>query len=284
MTRLLIAAFALYAAAAQGASPAVLYAAGDIAQCGLPGAGLTARLVVEPSAHVLAVGDLAYPDGRAEDFANCYQPTWGRFKARTLPVPGNHEYRTRGAAAYFGYFGVQAMPFRGGYYSTELGDWHVVALNSNIDLGPASAQLAWLKSDLEHSRRHCILAFWHHPRFSSGQHGDNAAIQPLWEMLQHHGVSLALSGHDHDYERFAPLDTDGRPDTRRGIRSFVVGTGGAALYTIDGVRPNSEKRDASNWGILRLELYPDRYSWKYLTADGKVADQGSGECVMRESR
>jgi 3',5'-cyclic AMP phosphodiesterase CpdA len=279
-----IAALALCAAGARAAEPLVVYAAGDIAQCGVAGAGLTARLVAEADAQVLAVGDLAYPSGRTEDFENCYQPTWGRFKARTLPVPGNHEYRTQGAAGYFGYFGARAMPFRGGYYSTDLGGWHVVALNSNLDLAPGSAQIEWLVEDLKHNRRGCILAFWHHPRFSSGQHGDNAAMQPLWETLQRNGVSVALSGHDHNYERLAPLDAEGRPDARRGLRSFVVGAGGARLYEMGKTRPHSEMRDATDWGILRLELYAGRYNWKYLTAGGKVTDQGGGVCVGQEAR
>lgn len=282
LVRIFFAALTLHAAGARAEPARVVYAAGDIAQCGLPGAALTAQLVTESDAHVLAVGDLAYPSGRDEDFANCYQPAWGRFKARTLPVPGNHEYKTANAAGYFAYFGEQARPFRGGYYSTDLGTWHLVALNSNIDIGPGSPQLKWLEDDLARNRRSCVLAFWHYPRFSSGRHGDNPAMQGLWEALLRHRVSLAISGHDHHYERFAPLNAAGQPDARHGMRAFVVGSGGARLYAMGRPSAHSEKHAFAQWGVLRLELGDSRYGWKFLTTDGEVKDQGSGVCVGAE--
>ncbi|MEW5943971.1 MAG: metallophosphoesterase [Pseudomonadota bacterium] len=258
----------------------VLLAAGDIAQCGVPGAALTAALIEKTPGVVLAVGDLAYPKGSSRDFERCFAPTWGKFKERILPAPGNHEYLTPGAAGYFEYFGNRAGEAGKSFYSVDLGQWHIVSLDSNIDAGPGSDQLRWLEQDLAESRHACVLAFWHHPRFSSGRHGNNAGMAAAWKALYERGASVVISGHDHNYERFAPLDATGRPDAARGIRSFVVGSGGAKLYDF-GVRDeSSEAWNGSSWGVLKLSLYPDRYTWEFVPAgEGKFRDSGSGRCV-----
>jgi alkaline phosphatase len=205
-----------------GEGDALVVAAGDIADCGeqLEAARATAALVkLFPSATVIIPGDTVYPNGSREDYARCYEPTWGAFKSRTRPAPGNHEYRTPGAAGYFEYFGVP--PF----YSFDLGGWHVVSLDSMRDIGAQSAQVVWLRSDLDATVKPCILAFWHHPRFSSGVHGrqpDDRGRQTgaMWSVLAQHGAAVVVNGHDHHYERFARID---------GIRQFVAGTGGARL-------------------------------------------------------
>lgn len=269
----------LWLHAALAADPVVL-ASGDIADCNVPGAALTADLIARTPGTVLAVGDLAYPQGAPDEFQRCYGATWGRFKERTWPVPGNHEYRTAGASGYFDYFGSRAGEPGEGYYSVELGDWHIVALNSNIDAGPGSKQVEWLRRDLAKHRGVCTLAFFHHPRFSSGEHGDNERMAAVWKTLYDHGTSVVLSGHDHDYERLAPLDGSGRPDGKRGIRSFVVGSGGATLYGLPGRRAGSEVGNGITWGVLKLTLHPDSYDWEFLpVAGGQFHDVGSGRCV-----
>jgi hypothetical protein len=262
------------------AADAVVLAGGDIADCGVPGAALTAKLILGTPATVLAVGDLAYPNGGPDEFRRCYGATWGRFRGRTWPVPGNHEYRTAGASGYFGYFGSRAGEPGKGYYSVELGDWHVVALNSSIDAGPESEQMRWLRRDLAENRRTCVLAFFHYPRFSSGEHGDNGRMAAVWETLYAHGASVVLSGHDHHYERFAPLDATGQPDEKRGIRSFVVGSAGATLYGLHGRREHSEAANGTTWGVLKLTLHPGSYDWEFLpVAGGQFNDAGSARCV-----
>lgn len=262
--------------------PVVVLAAGDVAQCSVPGAAATATLLDHTPGTILALGDLAYPRGSAKDFERCYEPTWGRFKHRTLPAPGNHEYLTPDAQGYFDYFESRAGEPGKGYYSLDMDGWHIISLNSNIDAGPGSPQLEWLKADLAASRQACILAFWHHPRFSSGPHLNNKEMAPIWETLYEAGATLVLAGHDHDYERFAPLDGQGRPDETRGIRSFVVGTGGGRLYNISFRSAASEVWNGSTWGVLKLDLYPGRYTWTFLpAAGGDFHDSGEGNCVSR---
>ena len=259
----------------------ILLAAGDIADCGTDGAQQTANLIESRPGTVAAIGDTAYPSGSANDYANCYQPTWGRFKSRTRPALGNHEYLTAGASAYFAYFGRKAAP-PGGYYSYRLGSWHVVVINSNcvqIDgCGPGSKQLRWLRTDLARHPARCTLAYWHGPRFSSGPHGSDASMQPIWAALVKAGADVVLNGHDHLYQRFALLDAAGRVNPTRGIREFVVGTGGGSLYRAVAQLPASRKI-ISHWGVLRLKLAPTRYYWRFLsTPSGRVLDSGSGAC------
>jgi hypothetical protein len=202
---------------------AVLLAAGDIGKCtdvGERGPYLTAdQLAMRPEATILAPGDLAHSRGTALEFANCYRPTWGRFKDRTRPVPGNHEYRTAGASGYFGYWGPQARPDGHSYCSFDLGDWHLVALDTNLAVSADSAQVRWLRSDLAGSAARCKLAFFHHPRFSSGKHGNHPGMEPIFKILYGGRVSVVLTGHYHHYERFALLNPSGEVEPTRGVRS-----------------------------------------------------------------
>jgi len=269
--------------------PPVVVAAGDIAACNSEGDEATARLVRGIEGTVLTLGDNAYPDGSAEDFEECYEPTWGQFKARTKPVPGNHEYKTdEGASAYFDYFGQTAGDPDEGYYSYELESWHIVAINSNcgegeIRCGPGSAQTKWLEEDLAANAAdegECTLAYMHHPRFSSGEeHGSTPRLEPLWEALYEAGADVVLSGHEHNYERFAPQDPNGKADPQRGIREFVVGTGGKSHYPIVAPIANSEVHNDESYGVLQLTLHPDSYEWQFVPVEGETfSDAGSAQC------
>jgi 3',5'-cyclic AMP phosphodiesterase CpdA len=266
-------------AGARAAEDPVVLAAGDIADCGEEGRLLTARLLDEEAGTILAVGDLVYPTGTTKGFATCYAPSWGRFKERTYPVPGNHEYAVAGARPYYAWWGARAGSPRG-YYSFDLGAWHLVALNSNLRGPEDAAQRDWLAEDLRRSPARCKLAFFHHTVFSSGYHGATAHLTALLRVLYAGRVSLALTGHDHHYERFAPLNVVGEVEPARGIRFFVVGTGGATLYPAIFDVPGSEARDAASWGVLKLALHDEDYDWTFLPA-GKSAfhDAGHGSCV-----
>ena len=268
----------LAVAPARGAP--VIAAAGDIARGGSPSRHQrrTARLVrsIGPTA-VLTLGDNQYPDGALADFRSSYDPTWGRFENITHPVPGNHEYLIHGAAGYFRYFGRRAHPRRGGYYSFDLGDWHLLALNSGRgSIGPR--QLAWVRRDLRRDHAACELAYWHHPRWSSGAEGSDPDIGPLWRLLVRQGVDVVLNGHRHHYERFAPLSRGGRVDPRRGIREFVVGTGGASLSGFGEPARGSQKRIADVFGVLRLRLRTHGYDWAFLGTNGVARDRGRHGC------
>ena len=267
----------------------VIVAAGDIANCSSEGDEETARLVGDiDGATVLTLGDNAYPDGTTEDFRECYEPTWGQLKERTRPTPGNHEYETEGARGYFDYFGEAAGDPEEGYYSYDLGSWHIVALNSNcgegeIRCGPGSAQTKWLKEDLaanadEEGR--CTLAYMHHPRFSSGEeHGSTPKLEPLWEALYEAGADVVLSGHEHNYERFSPQEPNGKADPQRGIREFVVGSGGKKHYPILEPIANSEVHNDSSYGVLKLTLHPHSYEWQFVPVEGETfTDSGSAQC------
>jgi hypothetical protein len=254
----------------------IFVGAGDIGWCGSPGIALTGRLLDGIGGTVFAVGDNAYMSGTAQQYRDCYDPGWGRHKSRTRPAPGNHEYETPGAAAYFDYFGGNAGPPGQGYYSFPLGNWHAISLNSNIDVGEGSAQGRWLQDDLATNPSKCTIAYWHHPLFSSGQNGDNPAMRAFWRILYAAGVDVVVAAHDHLYERFAPQDSDGRFDPIQGIRQFIAGTGGAALYNFVSVRANSEKR-ISAFGVLKLTLESDRYDWEFIPVGGE-RDRGSDVC------
>jgi hypothetical protein len=272
--------------AAVGESVAVLVGAGDIASCDdLSGAQATAKLLDNIPGTVFAVGDLAYPDGSDEQFEKCYGPTWGRFKDRTRPAPGNHEYHSDGASGYVRYFGAAAGDPKKGYYSYDLSDWHIVVLNSECGevggCGNGSAQEKWLRQDLKDHPDQCTLAYWHKPLFSSGaKHGNDPEIKPLWDALYAANVALVINGHDHDYERFAPQDPAGKPDPLRGIREFVVGTGGKSSHrTFASTQPNSEVRQADTFGVLKLTLHPISYEWEFVPQAGKkFTDSGNGTC------
>ena len=265
---------------------AVLVGAGDIASCDdLSGAEATAKLIDRIPGIVFAVGDLAYPDGSDEQFAKCYGPTWGRFKDRTRPAPGNHEYHSDGASGYVRFFGDLAGDPQKAYYSYDLGGWHIIALNSECDqvggCGTDSEQGKWLQKDLAKHPKTCTVAYFHKPLFSSGRaHGNDPEVKPLWETLYHAGADVVVNGHDHDYERFAPQDPNGNPDSQHGIREFVVGTGGKNSHRVFGTtKPNSEVRRADTFGVLQLTLHSRSYDWKFIPEAGKTfADSGTATC------
>ena len=268
---------------AANAPPVVLLGAGDIADCTLAGAGKTAGVIAGQTGWVFTLGDNAYQDGSPSDFASCYAPTWGQFLDRTiLPTPGNHDWNTDGAAGYRAYFGSRATPDGQTWYSMDLGTWHIVVLDSDCakvggcDAG--SPQGKWLAADLRASKAMCTLAMWHHPRFSSGEHGDDPEVAPFWDLLHDDHADLVLNGHDHDYERFAPMDPNGQIDKFGGMRELVVGTGGAELRSFVRAEPSSEFRHAGSWGVLRLTLHPFNYTWEFLPATGQIADGGSTLC------
>ena len=261
-------------------APPVVLITGDVAQCDSPGAQRTGQLLKSLPYPVLVVGDLAYPKGSAEDFARCYTPHWGAFKERTYPAPGNHEYGTPDAVDYFKYFGARAGEAGKGYYSFNLGDWHIVSLNSNRELETGSAQMQWLEADLRQHPRRCILAYWHHPRYSSGPHGSDARTQAIWALLYRHGVSVVVTGHDHIYERFAPMNAQGELDSLRGIRSFIVGTGGAQHYALKQRTALSEVAHSASWGALKITLKRDSYAWEFIPVAGQTfRDAGNAQCA-----
>ena len=260
-------------------TPAILVGAGDIAVCGDPADEATALLLDAIPGTVFTTGDNAYEDGTAQEFSDCYDPTWGRHLARTRPSPGNHDYHTQGASGYYDYFGTSAGDPARGYYSYDLGAWHVIAINSNIDLSANSTQLQWLAADLAAHQTACTAAYWHHPRFSSGAHGNDGGIKDLWQVLYDAGVDVVMNGHDHNYERFAKQDPAGNADPVRGIREFVVGTGGRSLRNFPAVAQHSEVRDSDTHGVLQLSLYETRYEWEFIpVAGGVFQDSGGADC------
>ena len=272
------------AATAAGQRSATLLAAGDIASCASDGDEQTAALLDALPGTVLTLGDNVYNDGSAVQFARCYAPSWGRFSDRTYPAPGKHDYHIAGAGGYFGFFGPRAGQRGEGWYSFDLGRWHLVALNSNCDaIGgcqPGSRQERWLRADLAAHPARCTLAFWHHPRFSSGTaHGSDPAVGGLWLALYQAGADVVLVGHEHNYERFAPLDPLGRVDPAGGVREFVVGTGGRSLYPLGPPLPGSQARNSDSLGLLQLQLRPAGYSWRFLPVQGgSFQDSGTGRC------
>ena len=285
-----------------GASDPVIAAAGDIS-CDPQstffnnGAGTatachqryTSDLMLDPTvfpdlAAVLPLGDLQYENGAYTKFVGSYDPSWGRLRAITKPAPGNHEYGTAGAAGYYQYFGSAAGDPAKGYYSYDLGAWHLIVLNSNCvpvgGCGPGSPQEQWLKADLASAQALCTLAYWHHPRFSSGtEHGSDATYDAFWRDLYAAGADVVLNGHDHDYERFARQSPDQAPDTR-GISEFVVGIGGNGFYTFSGVQPNSEARITQKFGVLKLTLHGSSYAWELVAEDRSVLDSGTTACSV----
>jgi hypothetical protein len=260
-----------------------LVGAGDIAVCGSSHDEATATLVESQPGIVFTTGDNVYPQGDAQYYANCYDPSWGQFKDRTRPVPGNHDYYNNpGAPSYFAYFGEAAGPAGLGYYKYEAGTWRVYALNS--ECAPTSAcyaaQMAWLKADLDAEPHECVIALWHRPRWSSGsEHGSSTRMAAFFQTLYDAGADVVLTGHDHDYERFAPTDPSGAIDAAKGLRQWVVGTGGASLYALGTLLPASEVTNNSSHGVLRLDLAPGGYSWHFVPVAGETFnDSGSASC------
>jgi acid phosphatase type 7 len=258
-----------------------LSGAGDIAVCGTSGSAKTAALLAQIPGDIFTAGDNSNEDGSMQQYTDCFGPTWGQFLARIHPAVGNHDYMTAGAADYYAYFGAAAGEVGKGYYSYEEGAWHVVVLNSNcndVGCGAESDQVQWLKADLAAHPTQCSLAYWHHPRFSSGISG-SSGMYPFWQVLYDYGVELVVNGNDHDYERFAPQDPLGKADPEKGIREFVVGTGGASQRAFKDIVPNSEVHQTGTYGVLKLTLYPDRYDWEFVPVEGgNFQDSGSGAC------
>jgi len=260
-------------------APPVLVGAGDIAGCSWDDDSVTAHLLDSIPGVVFTAGDDAYPNGTAADFSGCYDPTWGRHKARTRPSLGNHDYRSGAGAAYFAYFGPVAGDAGLGYYSYDFAAWHIISLNSNVAMTPGSAEETWLRADLAAHPVRCTLAYWHHPLFSSGLHGNDPGIAPLWQALYDANADVVVNGHDHTYERFAPQSPTGVLDTVRGIREFVVGTGGASFYQFPTLRANSEIRNNTTHGVIKLTLHSDTFDWEFVpVAGGAFRDSGSGRC------
>jgi hypothetical protein len=260
-----------------------MLAAGDIGDCNSGGDEATAALIAaRPGVAIATLGDTVYEKGTPSEFTRCYAPNWGRFRDRTRPAPGNHDYATKDGSGYYAYFGAAAGRAGEGWYSYELGAWHVVVLNSNCGSVPCAtggAQQRWLQHDLATHPARCTLAYWHHPRFSSGLHGSTVGMADLYRTLYDAGADLVLSGHDHDYERLAPLDPSGALDAARGIRSFVVGTGGRSHYPFPRQITGSEVRLGETFGVLALTLEPTAYRWQFVPVPGRdVTDTGRGVC------
>jgi acid phosphatase type 7 len=267
----------------------VLIGAGDISSCTDPeGAQATAKIIQQIPGTVFAAGDLVYENGTTYEFRHCYDPTWGEFKERTRPALGNHEYLTRGAAPYFAYWGERAGPAGKGYYSYDLGVWHIVVLNTNCDqkavggCGEGSAQETWLIADLAAHSNACILAYGHHALFSSGilsKHAIHPELRQIWRDLYAVHADLVLAGHEHSYERFAPQNPDGARDDAHGIREIVAGTGGKDHGPLGFAIGNSEVRDWTTFGVLKLTLGPENYTWEFIPVEGKsFHDSGRGTC------
>jgi len=271
---------------------AILVGAGDIVGCQDPrGALATAKLIEKIPGTVFTLGDMVYDAANLAQFQNCYGTSWGKFRERTRPAIGNHEYLKGDANPYFQYWGAQAGPSGKGYYSYDLGQWHVVVLNTNCEApgvggcAAGSSQESWLRQDLHEHRGSCIVAYGHHPLFSSGifrSHAVHPELKRLWEDLYAAHADLILAGHEHSYERFAPQDPDGRTDPQHGIREIVVGTGGRSHYPLGRVLPNSEVQNFDTYGVLKLTLSPQGYTWEFIPEEGKsFHDSGAGVCQNR---
>ncbi len=268
------------------AEPRTVLIAGDIAY-GTAGSGeaLTARLVERHGGLVITAGDNAYQKGTRAEFESYYAPTWGRFLFRTRATPGNHEYKTPGAAGYYDYFRWRAGPDRRGYYSMKVGNWRVYALNSETcktaeGCGPGSPQYTWLRKSLASHGAFCSMAVFHTPRFSSGYHGDDKRVRPLYKLLHKAGAELIVTGHEHNYERMAPTRPDGTIDWKKGVQQIIVGTGGAPLRPEGAAKaPQSRVFSDDAWGVLRLRLFKSSWSWKFLPVEGETfTDKGSRKC------
>jgi hypothetical protein len=262
----------------------VLVGAGDIGDCDATGDESTAKLLDGIQGTVMTLGDNAYENGTVAQYHDCYAPNWGRQLARTRPAPGNHDWGKGTLEGYLAYYGAAATgPGGVSWYSYELGTWHVIVLDSSCnEIGgcdASSPQVKWLATDLAASHARCTLAYWHHPRFSSGFHGNSKSVATFWQRLYDAGVDVVVNGHDHDYERFAPQDPTAREDRERGIREFVVGTGGTGLRAFEKTRPNSELRVASVHGVIAFTLHDRSYDWQFIaTAGSDFSDRGTANC------
>jgi len=258
----------------------ILVGAGDIANSGTGDSATAALISALPStATVFAAGDNAYSSGTLTEYNTYYDPTWGQFKARTIPAPGNHEYNTSGASGYFDYFGALAGPNRNGWFSKDVGAWHFISLNSEVNMAAGSPQETWLRQDLAANTKACTVAMWHSPIFTSGSHAPDSSTRPLFQALYDYNADLLLVGHNHNYERFAPMNPSGQLDSARGIREFVNGAGGAGHYNFTSNAFGSEVRNSDTLGVLKLTLNDTGYDFQFLPEAGKTfTDSGSGTC------
>ena len=263
---------------APGSASTSVNVVGDTGWCGSPALRPLSLLMERYEGDILLAGDLAYPSGTMEEFRNCFEPSFGRFKTRGRAAPGNHDYvASVSAQSYFDYFGDRSGPNRLGYYSFKLAEWTVLMLNTNVPLNRTSAQYAFVRTTMQQSPTRCTVAVMHHPFDSSGINGPTPSLRDLWELMYNLGADLVLAGHDHLYERFAPVNADQRKDDQKGIRQFTVGTGGAPLYNRVRNSLNSEFL-VSNFGMLRLKLDPALYSWEFMDVNGNVLDRGLNVC------
>lgn len=264
------------------ASDPVLVGAGDIADCATEDDEATAALLDDIEGTVFTAGDNVYESASAATFRDCYERSWGRHKDRTRPAAGNHDWQDGGIGAYREYFGAAAGAGTATWYAYDLGTWRVIVLDSNCEsvdgCDASSPQGRWLAADLAATKATCTVAIWHHPRFSSGEHGDQSQVAPFWDALYAAGADVIVNGHDHDYERFAPMDPDGREDRERGLRQFVAGTGGRALRGFGDVAPHSELRASVAHGVLALTLRDGSYDWQFIPTAGAFADRGTARC------
>ena len=266
------------------ATATTLVAAGDIGRCDSTHDDTTGALAATLPGVVVTLGDTAYEDGTTQELNDCFGGSWGPVKSRIrFAVTGNHDVHTDDGAPLRDYMGSAAARDGHSWFSEDLGSWHVIVLDGNcgflgLACGGGSDQARWLRNDLAASSASCTLALLHQPRFSSGQHGDDSGVRPLWDALYAAGADLVLDGHDHDYERFAPQDPDGRADAARGITEIVVGTGGAELEPFARVRANSTVRINDTYGVLELTLGAQSWSSRFVGVDGTVHDEGAGTC------
>jgi hypothetical protein len=263
---------------APGTASTTVNILGDTGWCGSPALAPIGRLFDRFDGDIILAGDLAYPSGTQEDFRNCFEPTFGRFKSRMRASPGNHEYMASASAEpYFTYFGDRSGPNRLGFYTFRAAEWTVLMLNSSIPIGRGSPQLAFVRQVMQQAPTRCTMAVLHHPFDSSSLNGPTPSLRDLWELMYNLGGDLVVNGHDHVYERHAPVNPDQRRDDARGIRQFTVGTGGAVLYGRMRTAINSELL-ISSYGILRLKLDPALYEWQFMDVDGNVVDRGLNVC------
>jgi Calcineurin-like phosphoesterase len=260
-----------------GGRSVTLVGAGDIGMCGSPGTIATGQLVEATPGEVFLAGDIAYPQGTVANLYQCFDPYWGHARDRWHAVPGNHDYETQRGLPYYQYFGEAAGDTREGYYQFSAGEWLVLMINSNEPTDRNSPQYAFVRNALVARRPRCTLAIWHHPRFSSGPNGPQVFMQDMWELLYEHAADVVIAAHDHFYERFFRQDAIGQPDNERGIRQFIVGTGGGTLSPFIQVAPNSGQR-VSAFGVLKITLQPDAYNWEFLETSGRIGDTGFTQC------
>ena len=261
-----------------GPSSTFVNVLGDTGWCGSPALAPLSTLLGRLEGDILLAGDLAYPSGTMEEFRNCFEPSFGRYKSRMRASPGNHDYVSSvTATSYFEYFGDRSGPNRLGYYSFRAAEWTIFMLNSNVPIGRTSAQYAFVRERMQQSPTRCTMAVLHHPFDSSGVNGPTPSLRDMWELMYNLGGDVVIAGHDHLYERHAPVDPSQRRDDARGIRQFTVGTGGAPLYSRVRAATNSELL-ISSWGVLRLKLDPALYEWTFLDMNGTTVDHGLNVC------